>query len=176
MGILMRKFQVGTLILSIVGGILLIGYANWDKRYPIVTLPVLNELESAWYSEGILDYDLSIEVRFAQERRMHDITVRDGLVQTATVYYWDDKSDEWGTGIELDQDSAYWFTFPGLFQTIREELQNSMRDDIRIAINHNPTYPKTILLGPITQTQSNSNLTQDTEVEIYIKTYQPINP
>lgn len=161
-----RVLIVGLFLTSFIGTILLLLYINQDKFYPEMSLSGLNELEQNWYAAGIDSYDLTIEVQFFEERRLHHLKVRGGLVEAAFLRLWDAKSGEWGKNEVMSAENAYWFTLPGLFQTIRQEIQNDMRQYIRSEVNNDPVYPKVIIFGPLMMPEGGFN--KGTNVKITI--------
>lgn len=120
-------------------------YAYRERRYPEVTFPTLNDAETAWYNAGILDYRLVVEVEFATERRRHAVTVQNGQVTEATISYLNGRT--WTVPETFGYDLAAGYTVPGLFNTLRVELNQEMREELQADMNEDPSYPRHIYFG-----------------------------
>lgn len=132
------------------GVVILIGsflFANRERRYPEASFSLLNEAETAWYNAGILDYRVVVEVEFASEHRRHAITVRNGQITETTLSYLN--GDTWSPPEPIAVESAAEYTIPGLFNALRLELNQLMREDLRVDMNETPVYPRYMYFGAV---------------------------
>ncbi|HNB54912.1 MAG TPA: hypothetical protein PK530_23385, partial [Anaerolineales bacterium] len=67
-----------------------------EDRYPDASIPTLTSAETDWYAAGISHYQLVTEIHFADERRLHIVTVKDQQILEGTVAYWDAERGQWG--------------------------------------------------------------------------------
>ena len=123
--------------------------ANREKRYPELTFTLLNNAETQWYNAGITDYRLVVDVEFSTERRRHAITVRNGEIIEATLSYWD--KGAWGEPDSMNLEQAIQYTVPGLFNSLRQEINLDFREELRVDMNTDPAYPRYIYLGQVWQ-------------------------
>ena len=77
------------------------------------------------------------------------VTVADGEIVDALVSYWDFDSRSWQEPYALNDEQAFPFTVPGLFEMVRGALEESGRDDIRVDLQGAPPFPQKIIFGPI---------------------------
>jgi hypothetical protein len=124
-------------------------FANREKRYPEATIPLLNAAETQWYNAGITHYRLVVEVEFSTERRRHTIVVQDGQITEATLSYWDGRT--WSEPDLMGLEQAALYTIPGLFTTLRNELNQQLREELRVDMNADPAYPRYMYLGRVWQ-------------------------
>jgi hypothetical protein len=123
--------------------------ANQEKRYPEATFALLNEAETQWYNAGIQHYRLVVEVEFSTERRRHAIQVQNGEVVEATLSYWEQGS--WSEPGQMNLAESLQYTVPGLFTSLRQELNLNFREEIRVDMNAEPSYPRHIYFGLVWQ-------------------------
>ena len=142
-----------------------------EKRLTPVTLPLLNQVETDWYNAGIASYHLVVDVKFSTEQRRHSLTVFNHQVTEASLAYWDGKN--WKTPEPIPFDQAADYTIPGLFAFLRQELNLAMREDIRMAINSDPSFPRIIYLGRVWQDDQPMN---ESEAWFTIQTFEPLPP
>jgi hypothetical protein len=147
---LMRKIFLFLIAGITILALLFIGFfANREKHYPEATIPLLNAAETQWYNAGITHYRLAVEVEFSTERRRHAIIVQNGQITEATLSYWDGRT--WSEPILMGLEQAALYTVPGLFNTLRDELNQALRKDLRVDMNTDPAYPRYMYLGPVWQ-------------------------
>jgi len=119
-----------------------------EDRYPDASIRTLTEAEMGWYAAGITYYHLVVEISFADERRLHSVTVKDQKILEGTVVYWDPALQGWGEPMPMNEEEAYWYTVPGLFETIRRAVLQECRSFIRNDLSGTPPFPHVIILGP----------------------------
>lgn len=119
-----------------------------EDQYPDASIRTLTAAETDWYAAGITYYRVVTEIHFADERRMHTVTVKDQQILEGTVAYWDAEKATWGEPIPMDEKEAYWYSVPGLFETIRGALLKECRSYVRNELSGNPTFPRVVVLGP----------------------------
>jgi len=123
--------------------------ANREKRYPELTFTLLNNAETQWYNAGIQHYRLVVDVEFSTERRRHTLTVRNGEIIEATISYWD--KGTWSEPDTMNLEQALQYTVPGLFNSLRQEINLNIREELRVDINADPAYPRYIYFGQVWQ-------------------------
>lgn len=144
----MRKVILPLLIvLGFIALAVYIIYYNREWRNPEINLTVLNQAETAWYSAGIQDYRVVVDVRFATEHRRHTVVVQNGQIVEATLAYLTGKT--WSTPEPVGFDLATNYTIPGLFTALRTELNQQMREELRADMHENPAYPRYMYFGPV---------------------------
>lgn len=150
----MKKFQVALIVAGLLAGMAgAFAIRNWDpyRGIPQVTLSRLNDNETNWYAEGILDYRVLVSVAFGSEQRRYEIVVLGGSLSEASSSRFEEAAGEWGPFIATPAEEAGYFTVPGLFGTVRSALLNEEvdREVLRMEIDGNLSYPKRVLLGRI---------------------------
>ncbi len=144
----MRKIVLSLLVgLSLLAVVIFFFYNKSEQRYPVATFTLLNEAETQWYTAGIQHYRIVVEVEFSTERRRHAATVQNGQIIEATLSYWDGKT--WSTPETASLDSADDYIIPGLFTTLRGELNNDIREDLRVDMHDDPAYPRYMYFGRV---------------------------
>jgi hypothetical protein len=143
----MRK--IIPLLLAVLGLLALVYvlYANRERRYPEATVTLLNHAETQWYSAGIMDYRLVVEVAFAAERRQYTVVVQNGEIIEASLAYRDEET--WTTPEPVSFDHAARYTIPGLFNALRLELNQNLREEIRVDVNADPAYLRYMYFGRV---------------------------
>lgn len=152
----MRKILPVLLFLGMVlGAVGIYAYQNFDpyRSLPAITLDRLNAEETSWYAEGIFDYRLLVEVRFASEKRRYDIVVADNVLQSAQSARWDEDMKQWGEFSPTPSEEAAFFTVPGMFSMLRRDLVNEdvKRESLRMQLSDAGPYPGVIILGNLIQ-------------------------
>jgi len=142
-------------------------FVNREKRYPEATIPLLNAAETQWYNAGIAHYRLVVEVEFSTERRRHAIIVQNGQITEAALSYWDGRT--WGDPVLMGLEQAALYTVPGLFNTLRAELNQAFREDLRVDMNTDPAYPRYMYLGPVWQ---GGELMSESEARISVTEFE----
>lgn len=142
--IVQRRLSVGLLL---VGAIFLGGCALLSP--PQATVQMMDEAQARWQASPLQDYEITVEVDRPNDRRRTTVTVANGEIVEAMVSYWDSEQNAWLSPYALNQEQAYPFTVPGLFDMVRDQLKNSGRDEIRVEMGGDPPFPQRILLGPV---------------------------
>jgi hypothetical protein len=119
-----------------------------EDHYPDASISSLTVAETDWYAAGITHYQLVTEIHFANERRLHTVTVKDQIILEKMVAYWDADLGDWREPKPMGEEEAYWYTVPGLFGTIRGALLKECRSFVRNELSGTPTFPRMIVLGP----------------------------
>lgn len=118
-------------------------------RLPQATLEMMDAGEAAWLAAPVADYRMTVEVERPDDRRRTMVTVVDGKIVDGVVSYWDGSGRGWGEPYALNEEQAFPFTPPGLFDMVRGALEESGREDIRVLMEGEPPFPRKILMGPI---------------------------
>ncbi len=122
-----------------------------DARLDQATIKMINDAQAVWYLEPVLNYHIVVDVNRPDEKRRNDITVQNGVITSATVKYWDSGRLRWEEPYDLNEDQAFPFTIPGLYDMLRGALNNSNRPDIQVDMRGDPPFPHRIVLGPVWQ-------------------------
>jgi hypothetical protein len=112
---------------------------------------MMDNAEALWQANPVPSYHIIVDVDRPDDRRRNDLTVRQGEIVEATVSYWDFQKKRWEEPYDLNQEQAFPFTVPGLFEMVRGELRGSNRADIRVVMDSAPAFPHRIILGPVWQ-------------------------
>lgn len=120
-----------------------------QKGLQEASLKMINEAQAQWEHHPVRSYNVVVVVQQGDHLRKNELQVKNGKVIFATVRFWDSNHDRWGDRVELNERQALPFTIPGLFETVREELIQHSRENIRVAMNGNPPFPRTVVLGPL---------------------------
>lgn len=116
---------------------------------PKATLQMMDEAEARWQAAPVQNYAITVEVDRPDDRRRTTVSVEAGQIVEGVVSYWDFERQAWRAPYALNQDQAFPFTVPGLFDMVRGELENSGRDEVRVEMGGEPPFPQRILLGPV---------------------------
>jgi len=141
----------------IIGGVLFAAISSRLRPQEYENVPAANiysliEAESRWYGLAIYDYQVQVEISFGDERRMHRIQVSENSIAAAEVQYWDFLVEGWAPSETLSPAEAYYFTIPGLFETIRQALLGEVqREYAHCGYDPEIAYPTSIYLGRILQ-------------------------
>jgi hypothetical protein len=145
---------------------LLIGCGDRGER---ATPQLLSQIESDFRSSGIHDYRIVVDVERPGELRRNDITVVQDRVQKGIVLYWEPKEKRWDNLITLNESQAIAFTFPGLVDTVKSEMDNPNRPVVRVVATKTSPYIKKIILGQIRQ---NNQPVPDSQATITVQSFQ----
>jgi hypothetical protein len=169
-----KKLQAFLVLAGLLTGVALaFVIRNWDpyRSIPMVTIERLNGYEAGWYSRNIPDYQIRISATFAEERRLYDITVRQGQLAEALTASWDEAADDWGALAPAGDEDASYFTVPGLFSTVRASLLNedAPRAYLRVDYDEDRAIPARIIYGPLLD---DGYIMDDTELIIEVLSYE----
>ncbi|MFQ5814430.1 MAG: hypothetical protein ACE5I2_14730 [Anaerolineae bacterium] len=115
------------------------------------SMRMMDDAEARWQADPVPSYHIVVDVDRPDDRRRTELTVRQSEIVEATVSYWDFRKKRWQEPYELNQEQAFPFTAPGLFDMVRGELRGSNRADIRVVMDGEPAFPHHIVLGPVWQ-------------------------
>lgn len=132
---------------------------------------MLNESQGIWYTAPILNYHIVVDVKRPDERRRNEIIVEEGEVIEATVKYWKPGGLGWDTPYSLNEEQAYPFTIPGLYDMVRGALASSNRADIRVEMRGNPPFPHRVVFGPVWE---GGRPVMGTESQVTVQTFETI--
>ncbi|NUM44187.1 MAG: hypothetical protein HUU38_05725 [Anaerolineales bacterium] len=142
-----------------------------EERYPDASIPTLTAAEADWYAAGITYYRIVTEIHFADERRLHTVTVKDQIILEKMVAYWDADLENWGEPKPMTEEEAYWYTVPGLFETVRGALLKECRAFTRNELSGTPIFPRVIILGPA---QLDGETIDDTVSWVEVREFTPL--
>ncbi len=152
--------------------LLLAGLATaCNSQLKPATIAMMDEAEARWQENPVLSYRIVVDVERPDDRRRNELIVEQGQVTRALIRYWDPERQRWGRPMELTIEQAQWFTVPGLFNTVREELRNSGRKRIRVAIEGDPAFPRRIELGPVMEGKKPAPYTKAT---VIVRVFEPL--
>lgn len=118
-------------------------------RYEPATIAAMDTAQARWQANPVPSYTIVVDVDRPGEKRRNTVVVENGQIVYGEVKYWDEAADRWGEPIPLDPEQAYPFTVPGLFDMVREQIRESGRQDIQVAMDGDPPFPHTLRLGPV---------------------------
>jgi hypothetical protein len=167
----MLNFLRGKLTALLIGGLALGLLAGCATNLQPASLQMIDEAEVQWQQAPILNYHIIVEVDRLDERRQNDLTVSQGQVIHAVVAYWDTNSNTWNRSTDLNQQQAFPYTVPGLFDTVRGELKNGSRTDIQVALGGDPPFPQQIDLGEV---QDAGQAVSGTAATVTVKKFEPL--
>jgi hypothetical protein len=135
------------------------------------SIPMIDAAEANWQANPVPGYDITVEVDRPGERRRNEISVRQGQVRRAVVRSWDPDEKRWQEPAPLNEEQAFPFTVPGLFDMVRDELRHSGRADIRVMIGKSPaSFPRRLVLGPVWQA---GQPVTGTEATVTVRKFEP---
>ena len=167
-----RKARGRTLTVVLLGLMLAGLLAACGGRVVPATLHMIDAAETRWQAAPVLSYRIVVDVERPDDRRRNELTVRDGEVTRAVARYWDARQRRWGEPFDLNPEQAFPFTVPGLFDIVREALQNSGRADVRVALEGTPPFPRRILLGPVWE---GAHPVPGTEATVTVREFEPLH-
>jgi hypothetical protein len=133
---------------------------------------LIDEAASRWRKNAISNYRIVVDVQMNGNIRRNIITIQNGEIDQATVSYKDNVRGR--DKQKLNTTQALAFTVPGLFETVREELNAHTRTDIRVAVHPDRAYLQQIAFGPVLQ---NNQPIPNSEVYIFVRKFEPLpNP
>lgn len=136
------------------------------------SLQMIDAAEANWQANPVPGYDITVEVDRPGERRRNEISVRQGQVTRAVVRYWNPDEKRWQEPAPLNEEQAFPFTVPGLFDMVRGELQRSGRADIWVAMEKSPaSFPRRLVLGPVWQ---DGQAVTGTEATVTVREFEPV--
>jgi len=114
---------------------------------------MIDAAEADWQANPVPSYNITVEVdRPGDDRRRNEISVRQGQVTRAVVRDWKPDEKRWREPYPLNEEQAFPFTVPGLFDMVRDELRHSGRADIRVEMEKSPaSFLRRLVLGPVWQ-------------------------
>lgn len=112
---------------------------------------MMDDAEARWQANPVPSYHIVVDVDRPDDRRRTELTLSEGEIVEAKVSYWDFRKKRWQEPYDLNQEQAFPFTVPGLFDMVRGELRSSGRADIRVVMKGEPAFPHRIVLGPVWQ-------------------------
>jgi hypothetical protein len=119
------------------------------NRPAAATPSLIAEAEAGWQASPTADYRITVEVERPDEARRLVVTVVDHEIAQGLISYYDFETRRWLPPQELNQEQAFAFTVPGLFDMVRGALAGCERDDIRVQMAGEPPFPQKIVLGPV---------------------------
>ena len=143
------------------------------SRLPQATVEMMDAGEAAWLAAPIDSYLMTVEVDRPDDRRRTMVTVVDGEIVDAVVSYWDSRSRRWDEPYSLNEEQAFPFTPPGLFEMVRGAVEESGRDDIRVLMKGEPPFPQQIIMGPI---RMDGELFDRTRATVTVRSFLPTAP
>ena len=134
------------------------------------SIAMMDEAEANWQAQPALDYEITVEVDRPDDRRRTTVVVAGGAIVQGTVTYWDPNNRRWQEPYELNEEQAFPFTVPGLFEMVRGEIRGSGRADIRVKMGGDPPFPRRIVLGPVFM---DGRPVSGTEATVVVTSYEP---
>jgi hypothetical protein len=134
------------LILSILSVMLVGCLPNGPSQ---VTMEDLDTAEATWLASPSMNYMMTVEVDRPDDKRRNMIVVAEGEIVEGIVSYWDPATRKWQDALSLNEEQAFPFTVPGLFEMVRGSLEDSGREDIRVEMDGEPPFPQKIIFGPV---------------------------
>lgn len=164
-----RLLRVGILL-----GMLGLGFivAGCTALMPQASFEMMNDAEAQWEADPIAGYRIVVDVERPSDRRRTEVTVRQDAIVRADVQYWNDTTGTWDEPSDLNQEQAYPFTVPGLFDMVRGELASSGRADVRVSMDGSPAFPHRIVLGPV---WLDGKPVSGTEATVVVRTFEPVS-
>jgi hypothetical protein len=111
----------------------------------------IRQMENAWRANPVASYHIIVDVERPDDKRRNELFVHDGTIVQARVKYWNRERKDWEQPFALNQEQAAPFTVPGLFKTLREQLDLSNRELVQVQWRQDPVFPQLIVLGPVSQ-------------------------
>lgn len=165
--------QAGSRVVWVVALLMLALVAACGPRLQKASVRMMDEAEARWAANPVRSYHIVVDVERPDDTRRTEVTVEEGRITRGVVRYWDPRSRRWGEPYELNEEQAFPFTVPGLFDMVRGELRGSGRVDIRVAMGGEPAFPRRIVLGPVWQ---NGRPVPDTEARVTVRSFEPLVP
>lgn len=143
-----KHFILAAMLLAV--AIVLLGtrYAR-EKRLVPASIRLLNNAQTVWYANPVLNYTIVVDVIRPGEQRRCEIAVENGKVVSAAVKYRNASGLGWDQAHVLNEEQAYPFTIPGLYDMIRLPLRNNARQTIRVDMRGSPPFPHEIIFEPL---------------------------
>ena len=160
---------LGRLLLLVL--ILTTATAACGSRLPEATIEAIDEAQARWEANPVPSYRIVVDVNRPSDRRRNELVVEQGRITRALLRYWDPERKRWERPLELTVEQAQWFTVPGLFDTVRDELKNSGRREIRVLLEGDPAFPQRIELGPVFQDEQP---VPGTEATVIVRVFEPL--
>ncbi len=129
-------------------------FSSWyarELRLVSASFRMLNDAQTIWYPNPILDYRIVVDVIRPGESRRNEIEVENGEIVYAMVQYRRRNGWGWDEAYALNEAQAYPFTIPGLYEMVRGALRASNRTRIRVDLQGDPPFPHEIEFGPVWQ-------------------------
>ena len=163
--------RVGPIVLFALA-LLTIAGCNFGPA-PQATVDMMDDGEAAWLAAPVPNYRMTVEVDRPDDRRRTMVTVVDGEIVDGVVSYWDAGRRSWEEPYPLNEEQAFPFTPPGLFEMVRGALEESGRDDIRVVMKGEPPFPHKIIMGPI---RVDGELFDRTRATVTVRSFAPDVP
>lgn len=164
-----RLLQVGILLgmLSLV-----VFVVGCTALMPQASFEMMNDAEAQWDTAPIISYRIVVDVDRPSDRRRTEVAVRQNAIVHANVQYWNDTTRAWDEPADVNQEQAYPFTVPGLFDMVRGELASSGRADVRVSMDGSPAFPHRLVLGPVWM---DGKPVSGTEATVTVRTFEPVS-
>jgi len=146
-----RKMSLMLLGVIVIVAVFLFSRSAREARLERATIKMINDAQTIWYPNPILNYHIVVDVQRPGEYRRNDLTVVGGEIASATVMYRKQKGWGWDEPYDLNFDQAYPFTIPGLYDMLRGAINGSNRKEIRVEMRGYPPFPHQIEFGPVWQ-------------------------
>lgn len=130
----------------------IVSYTRWraaEQRLVQATFRLLNDSQTAWYSNPVTNYRIVVDVIRPDEVRRNEIVVKNSEIVSATVKYRKTGGLGWQSPYNLNEGQAHPFTVLGLYDMVRVPLRNNARQDIRIDMQGTPPFPHVIVFEPL---------------------------
>jgi hypothetical protein len=131
--------------------LILVSRYSQEARLERATIKMINDAQTIWYPDPILNYHIVVDVQRPGEYRRNDLTVVGGEIVSATVMYRKQKWWGWEEPFALNFDQAYPFTIPGLYDMLRGAINANNRKEIRVDMQGYPPFPHRIEFGTVWQ-------------------------
>ncbi len=135
-------------VLPLLGVALLLTACLLGSLQP-ASMTLIDDAEANWLAAPTANYQMTVEIDRPGDRRRSLVTVVDHEIVEGTVSYYDFRARQWRTPYALNQEQAFPFTIPGLFDMIRGALEQSGREEIRVQMAGEPPFPRKIVFGPV---------------------------
>lgn len=155
----------------LIAGIVL--FSTWyarEQRLVPASFRMLNDAQTVWYPNEILDYHIVVDVIRPGEARRNVIRVQNGEIVEATVRYRRPSGFGWEDPYTLNPEQAYPFTIPGLYDMIRLPLRSGGRQLIRVDIRGNPPFPHEVVFEPVWE---NGVQVVETKARVVVRSFEP---
>lgn len=146
--------------------------AGCTALMPQASFEMMNEAEAKWEADPVSSYRIVVDVERPTDRRRTEVTVRQDAIIRAEVKYWNEQTKTWDEPADLNQEQAYPFTVPGLFDMVRGELASSGRADVRVLMDGSPAFPHRLVLGPVWM---DGKPVSGTEATVTVRTFEPLS-